>query len=356
MPDDSLEQKLYQESTVTKAYNPNPYRKGKTGLIVWEPVLIKAAEIVRSYSSGVTLRQLFYRLVSTSTGHGGGILPNTVSAYRALSAFSAEARRGEFKGYTGWFPSLIDPGSEIREPGFDTSVVAARRYAAESYRRDRTTDQAQTIYIVVEKRGLSEQLWDWFSDYGLPVIALGGYASQSLCDTVRSDALSQGRPALMVYGGDLDGTGVDIDRDFAERAGFYNYDADTDRVALNYEQVAEYGLEQNTGKSGDSRSPAFVALYGSNFQVEIDALDPDDLRKLYAERIFGIGWDPDYPRDGDGGIWDWDAYDAIMVTEATERDAMLGSSLIGEGRRPYELTATDVERLRAEADEEDDAR
>ena len=57
--------------------------------------------IVQSYSTGVTLRQLFYRLVSAL------LLPNTQSAYKRLSSVTAEARR------RGEFPELVgsDTGS-----------------------------------------------------------------------------------------------------------------------------------------------------------------------------------------------------------------------------------------------------
>ncbi len=43
--------------------------------LCWVTILVRAAEIVRSYSVGVTLRQLFYRLVSEL------LIPNTRSAY-----------------------------------------------------------------------------------------------------------------------------------------------------------------------------------------------------------------------------------------------------------------------------------
>ena len=42
----------------------------------WVPILKHAVNIVSSYDSGVTLRQLFYRLVADLT------LPNTRSYYK----------------------------------------------------------------------------------------------------------------------------------------------------------------------------------------------------------------------------------------------------------------------------------
>ena len=59
-------------------------------------ILLHAKQIVESYDTGVTLRQLFYRLVADST------LPNTQNFYRRLSKQTAEARRA------GAFPELLD--------------------------------------------------------------------------------------------------------------------------------------------------------------------------------------------------------------------------------------------------------
>jgi hypothetical protein len=53
----------------------------------WPALLERAADIVNSYDTLVTLRQLFYRLVAAQ------LLPNTTNAYKALSKHTAEARR-----------------------------------------------------------------------------------------------------------------------------------------------------------------------------------------------------------------------------------------------------------------------
>ena len=68
----------------------------------WPLILEHAATIVRSYGTRVTLRQLFYRLVSDGT------LRNTVSDYQNLSSYSARARRARM------FPSLLDRTSEVQ--------------------------------------------------------------------------------------------------------------------------------------------------------------------------------------------------------------------------------------------------
>jgi hypothetical protein len=53
----------------------------------WGDILHIAAEIVRSYETRVTLRQLFYRLVAM------GVIKNTIGDYSTLSDRTATARR-----------------------------------------------------------------------------------------------------------------------------------------------------------------------------------------------------------------------------------------------------------------------
>ena len=109
-----------------------------------------AAQIVRSYSTSVTLRQLFYRLVSAQ------VIPNTESAYKTLSSRTAEARR------QSKFPLLIDRGRSIYQPMYFESPAAAWETLADSYRRDRTVGQDVLIYVGVEKAGMVIQLQSWF--------------------------------------------------------------------------------------------------------------------------------------------------------------------------------------------------
>ena len=81
----------------------------------WGPIFDQAAAIVASYDTPVTLRQLFYRLVTAT------VIPNS-SAYKTLSNRTAEARR------EGWFPALAD----TREKSPGTQPSTARKMPAVS--------------------------------------------------------------------------------------------------------------------------------------------------------------------------------------------------------------------------------
>lgn len=243
----------------------------------WKHITEVGAGIVETYDTSVTLRQLFYRLVSIQ------VIPNTLNAYKGLSRHTAIARRD------GWFPDLIDPGREITRYRTFRDPYDAMNWLRRVYRRNRTEHQDYNLYVAVEKLGIREQLQAWFADMGVGIIVLRGYSSQSYVKEIQEDVEEDGRPAVFIYAGDFDPSGEDIERDFLERTDCWDH---TRRIALTPRQVIDYNLPPLPGKTTDSRSAAFAAKHGQLVQVELDALDPDDLRRLYQDEI-DQWWDED---------------------------------------------------------------
>src|SRR5438034_1201445 len=155
----------------------------------WPHIVEQAAVIVRSYTTGVTLRQLFYRLVVAA------LLPNLSGAYKRLSATTAAARR------EGTFPALVDRTRTIHRYRTFQGVADARAWLADVYRRDRTEGQDVSPYLGVEKHGLVGLLEDWFGDLGIPIVALGGFSSQTYADDIVADVERTDRPAILIYVG-----------------------------------------------------------------------------------------------------------------------------------------------------------
>lgn len=263
--------------------------------IDWRHVVNRAADIVRSYDTSVTLRQLFYRLVSAQE------IPNSESAYKRLSRSTAEARRN------GTFPDLIDRGRQIhRRPCWDSpadAITAVR----DQYRLDRTFGQDVSVYMGVEKAGMVVQLQAWFGRLGVPILALGGYSSQTYVQDILDDVEYAGRPAVLLYAGDFDPSGEDIDRDFVERTDCWDQVV---RVALDAEQVREHELPVNPGKSTDSRAAGFIARHGELVQVELDALPPETLRSLYEAAL--------------SEHWQTSAYQQVLAREQIHRAQIQG--------------------------------
>jgi hypothetical protein len=144
------------------------------------------------------------------------------------------------------------------------------------------------------------------------------------------------RPAVLAYAGDHDASGDDIFRDFVERTDPEAVVSDdyitvrpgitwaaVHRIALTREQVWPDGLDGdpaypiNTGKEDedgdptDPRAPEFMRRndYDENYQVEMDAISPPDLRQLYKNVV--------------DRYWDQDVYDAVIEREDEERERLV---------------------------------
>lgn len=271
----------------TEKFSPvsTPWSAGKR--IRWTDVLADARAIISMYDTGVTLRQLFYRLVSLL------ILPNKQTTYQSLSRKTADARRN------GEFPDLVDQTRGIYMGPKYAGVNDALAQWRDSYLRDRTEGQGWSVYLGVEKRGLVQQLCSWFGHLDVPVIELGGYCSQAHVDSVRQHVDEQDRPAVLLYAGDFDASGEDIDRDFIARTDCWDK---VERIALNADQVETYDLPPQMGKANDPRASAFTERHGKLVQIELDALPPEVLHTLFTDAI--------------KAHWDEDAFGRVLRAEA----------------------------------------
>jgi hypothetical protein len=149
---------------------------------------------------------------------------------------------------------------------------------------------------------MTAQLFSWFGGYGFPIVACRGYSSVSLEAEVVSQVADDGREAILIYAGDHDPSGEDIDRNFVDKTACW---ADIERVALSSDQVKEYDLPVAVGKAKDSRAREFQERHGRLVQVELEALDANDLRGLYQDAI--------------NRYWDPNAYNQALRREHDER-------------------------------------
>jgi hypothetical protein len=135
-------------------------------------------------------------------------------------------------------------------------------------------------------------------------VSLHGYSSQTL-DSNFLDELTDERGVVFIYGGDLDPSGYDILRNVDDQT---DNEMIVERVALTLEQVDEYNLPENYAKSTDSRKDAFVRAIGRDIQVELDALPPEELLRLYKDRF--------------AQYYDFDLYEHTLDTEKAEREVL----------------------------------
>jgi hypothetical protein len=280
-------------------------------MIKWGPVIDEARDIVNSYETPVTLRQLHYRLVAAQ------LITNTVSSYKRLSDLTSTLRQ------TGDFPELADRTRSIHEYLWFDSPQDGIDDLVETYRRDRTQGQDVSIYLAVEKAGIVNQFQQWFGDpMGIPILALGGYASQSYVNTIKAHVRAQDRPAILLYGGDHDPSGWDIPRDFLNRTDCWK---EVRRIGLTPALVRRHRLPHTVDadelykrdKDGfvldadgqkiprDPRAAGFIERFGALVQVELDALPVEVLQGLFRAAL--------------APYWDKSTAQAVLTQERADR-------------------------------------
>lgn len=301
--------------------------------IAWEPVVEMGATYVQRSKLPLTLRDVWYYLYSLGCFTPAGVVKTDPHAearrlqgtYKRLSELTSQGRR------EGSFPDLVDETRAVYVPASWENAAEINREARSAFRVDRTNGQEVTILLGVEKRGHAERLKRWFSDpYGIPVVPLGGFASQSFISTIEAEVERHDRPAVLIYAGDLDASGEDIERDLKARLRCEL--KDVRRVALTLDQVYEHNFLMFPGKQGDSRAPRFAAKYqamlewlpdhpvtdrirafGCNFQVELNALDT-----LHIELVKGLF------QDAIDDFWDTSCYERLLEFEEAERSKVGG--------------------------------
>jgi len=255
----------------------------------WPGIVKIAGDWVRAQPYPVTLRQVHYYLVATQ------VVANTYSNYKTLSKVTTRAREAET------FPELEDKTRTAEVLGAFEDLSEFALGVARHFHLDRTRGQEYQVVVAVEKRGLVDQVFRAVGERGWMVVPVAGYGSHTIKHDVAEQVEADGRPSVLLYLGDFDASGMDIERDFVAKTDF---SSKVIRVALTAEQVAEYDLPTAVDKERDSRAAAFAAQYG-HVQVEIDALPMDLLRDLLIAEV--DQW------------WDRSTWEAVVAEERALR-------------------------------------
>ena len=256
------------------------------GLPKYEEVVEAALEVFKQYNTALTLRQLYYRLVSRH------LFPNTINSYKRLSRLMVKARETRdvpvncLEDRSRRILGRGDAGF-ISAEAFLKKRIASLRESYKEFRLPMWVDQPNYILVSLEKDALSRLVSDIANQYSVRTFPTRGYPSFTYVQRMASYMRNRlsGKPTVVLYFGDFDPSGVDIERDLSERLGKYDAgDYTVVRVALTNEQITKYDLPPMPVKTSDARSDAFLETYG-NKSVELDALDPNILKFMVAQSI-----------------------------------------------------------------------
>lgn len=234
----------------------------------------------------LTLRQLFYQLVSKD------IIPNTQRQYKNLGTLVNDAR---LAGLIDW-GMIVDRGRETEIPAHWDSPASIIYAAARSFAIDKWEDQPNHIEVMVEKQALEGVLLPVCERLDVNFTANKGYSSQSLMyrigQRLRSLHRNKDKHIHILYLGDHDPSGLDMDRDVEERlALFSGYPVTFQRLALIWDQIEELRPPENPTKLTDSRADKYIEQYGDS-SWELDAVEPRELDRLVTDAVEALR-DPD---------------------------------------------------------------
>ena len=236
--------------------------------------LINQAYIILSEYNPMTLRQVYYQLVSHH------VIDNKLNEYKRLSAALVRARQ---EGIISW-DWIEDRVRSPREVSMWQDLPDFIKTVKNAYRRDVWNSQSSYIEVWLEKDALSGIFVDITRAYGVTLVVGRGYNSWSAYKEATKRFECYGEFINILYFGDFDPSGEDIVRALEDSLNFFGISPEIEKVALTRQDVTDYDLPPDFTKKTDSRSAKFVKKFG-DIAVELDALPLPVLQEKIRESI-----------------------------------------------------------------------
>lgn len=257
----------------TGVYRPRSVKKRRTRQELNE-ILQASQRIISGENGRVTIRHLYYRLVSE------GLLEKTEREYKNLGDHLMKWRRsGEipwsaFADNTRWYRG------DVGFSNVDAALISTR----DAYRRNLWATQRVFVEIWTEKDAIASILVEEANTFGVQVFPLRGFSSGTALYNAADHFKEQqaaGKEVFVYYFGDHDPSGVEIDKSTIKNLkNDHGVEINFERVAVLPEHIDQYNLLTRPSKKSDSRSINFEGE-----SVEIDAMPMAIIREMVSECI-----------------------------------------------------------------------
>ncbi|CAA0230047.1 hypothetical protein [Tenacibaculum maritimum] len=264
-----------------------------------------AIEEIETYEKGVlTLRGLHYRLVSRG-------MTNTTRHYKRVVSAMIKARwEGlvDFDTFSDHDRGMLGETNSDKTNLEDKISEAKKQLGLwmKSYYKNKWENQPYYPEVFIEKKALQGIFEKACFPKGVALGACKGYPSLTFLNEAAERfkaAKRNGKKPVILYFGDYDPSGEDIPRSIKENLKELGVPSiKVKRISLLHEQVLQWKLPPAPVKVGDSRSANWDGLG----QVELDAVEPNKLKKLCREAI--------------DSIFDYNLYDELNDIEDKERE------------------------------------
>jgi hypothetical protein len=220
----------------------------------------------------MTVRQVFYQ----ATVHG--IVEKAETGYTKVQTDLTRMRRDGSLPYN-W---LADNTRWQRKPRTFDSVEEALQNTAAFYRKALWTDADAYVELWLEKDALAGVILPVTAMFDVPLMVARGYASLSFLHSGAEHINTLDVPTYIYHLGDFDPSGVNAGEKIDETLRQLAPDAEIHfkRLAVTRTQIGRWNLPTRPTKKSDTRSKNFGEI-----SVELDAIDPNDLRALVQAAI-----------------------------------------------------------------------
>lgn len=254
-------------------------------------LLADANRIIIEYQAQgfvLTLRQLYYQFVSRD------LIPNDLRSYKRLGDL---INNGRLAGEIDW-SAIEDRTRNLRSVSTWDSPADIIAGAAHSFRMDLWDGQPYRPEVWIEKEALAGVFEGVCSELRVPFFSCRGYTSQSemwAAGERLKGIMEGGQKPYILHFGDHDPSGIDMTRDITDRLKLFMGGVRLQRMALNMDQVEQYGPPPNPAKTTDSRYQGYIVEFGEE-SWELDALEPSVLADLVRNQIAELRIEDDWQR------------------------------------------------------------
>lgn len=227
-----------------------------------------------------SVRHIFYRMTDPRLAEP---VEKSERGYRHVQDRCVKLRRAGRIDYS-WIADMSRRGYFVNT--FSSAADFITRMAGH-YRADLWRDADSRCEVWAESRSIASVLLDDCNEMAVDLFPCGGFSSLSFVhEAAQQHNLSDDtRPLVVLYVGDYDPAGVLIDVTLEREMRLHlrpSIDLDFRRIAINHEQVEEYGLPTKPRKAGDKRSAQV------EYTVEAEAMPAHDLRAILRSEINGL--------------------------------------------------------------------
>lgn len=249
--------------------------------------LSRIEAVMAEYSERMTIRQIYYRLVA-DYGY-----ENSLQSYKRIVALLDKARLDGTMDYE----AIEDRSRQIDEhhpyqweaTEYLDDCLRTVYNADSNFKLPKWKDQPNRVNVMVEKQALQGIFQDVCRKWEVDLMVCKGYPSltQQYELSKRLDEVWEGEDLYIIYFGDFDPSGENISDKLQERL-YEDFDIDFEsfeKECLTMEQVQAWNLPPAPAKRTDSRTNGFVEKFGVAWQVELDAIRPNQLTRLINDAV-----------------------------------------------------------------------